>query len=114
MVAVPDLMGAYQRGDIDAEGVRTVQLAVISHCEQMGDRVAVLDTPPGLNAQQVRTWRMDEAGYDSRYATLYYPWVRVFDPASDATRPSRRAVTSPACGRAATPSAGCTRPPPTR
>ncbi|MEU1279390.1 phage tail sheath subtilisin-like domain-containing protein [Streptomyces sp. NPDC005805] len=82
MVAVPDLMSAYQRGDIDAEGVRTVQLAVISHCEQMGDRVAVLDTPPGLNAQQVRTWRNDEAGYDSRYATLYYPWIRVFDPAA--------------------------------
>ncbi|MFI2200199.1 phage tail sheath family protein [Streptomyces sp. NPDC020192] len=82
MVAVPDLMGAYQRGDIDAEGVRTVQLAVISHCEQMGDRVAVLDTPPGLTAQQVRNWRNDEAGYDSRYATVYYPWVRVFDPAA--------------------------------
>ncbi|WNI16149.1 phage tail sheath family protein [Actinacidiphila sp. ITFR-21] len=82
MVAVPDLMGAHQRGDIDAEGVRAVQLAVISHCEQMGDRVAVLDTPPGLNAQQVRAWRNDEAGYDSRYATLYYPWVRVFDPAT--------------------------------
>ncbi|MFF4574722.1 phage tail sheath family protein [Streptomyces sp. NPDC001410] len=82
MVAVPDLMSAYQRGDIDAEGVRTVQLAVISHCEQMGDRVAVLDAPPGLSAQQVRTWRNDEAGYDSRYATLYYPWVRVFDPAA--------------------------------
>ncbi|MEU9356746.1 phage tail sheath family protein [Streptomyces sp. NPDC048301] len=82
MVAVPDLMSAYQRGDIDAEGVRTVQLAVIAHCEQMGDRVAVLDAPPGLNAQQVRNWRNDEAGYDSRYATLYYPWVRVFDPAA--------------------------------
>jgi phage tail sheath protein FI len=82
MVAVPDLMSAYERGDIDAEGVRTVQLAVISHCEQMGDRVALLDTPPGLSAQQVRTWRNDEAGYDSRYATLYYPWVRVFDPAA--------------------------------
>ncbi|MDO0928896.1 phage tail sheath family protein [Streptomyces sp. TG1A-8] len=82
MVAVPDLMSAHERGDIDDEGVRTVQLAVISHCEQMGDRVAVLDTPPGLTAQQVRTWRNDEAGYDSRYATLYYPWVRVFDPAA--------------------------------
>ncbi|WP_432039253.1 phage tail sheath family protein [Streptomyces cucumeris] len=82
MVAVPDLMSAHQRGDIDAEGVRTVQLAVISHCEQMGDRVAVLDTPPGFSAQQVRTWRNDEAGYDSRYAALYYPWVRVFDPAA--------------------------------
>ncbi|MEU6934157.1 phage tail sheath family protein [Streptomyces sp. NPDC046385] len=82
MVAVPDLMSAYERGDIDAEGVRTVQLAVIAHCEQMGDRVAVLDTPPGLSAQQVRRWRNDEAGYDSRHATLYYPWVRVFDPAA--------------------------------
>ncbi|MFE9722767.1 phage tail sheath family protein [Streptomyces sp. NPDC005794] len=82
MVAVPDLMSSYERGDIDDEGLRTVQLAVISHCEQMGDRVAVLDTPPGLSAQQVRTWRNDEAGYDSRYATLYYPWVRVFDPAT--------------------------------
>ncbi|MFF7633294.1 phage tail sheath family protein [Kitasatospora sp. NPDC008050] len=82
MVAVPDLMSAYQRGDLDAEGVRTVQLAVISHCEQMGDRIAVLDTPPGLNAQHVRTWRNQEAGYDSRYAALYYPWIKVFDPAS--------------------------------
>ncbi|MBC3982830.1 phage tail sheath family protein [Streptomyces sp. AC563] len=82
MVAVPDLMSAYQRGDIDAEGLRTVQLAVISHCEQMGDRVALLDSPPGLTAQQMRAWRKDEAGYDSRFATLYYPWVRVFDPAA--------------------------------
>ncbi|MFJ7201306.1 MULTISPECIES: phage tail sheath family protein [unclassified Streptomyces] len=82
MVAVPDLMSAYQRGDIDSEGVKAVQLAVISHCEQMGDRVAVLDTPPGMNAQRVRTWRNDEAGYDSRYATVYYPWLKVFDPAT--------------------------------
>ncbi|MFI9273058.1 phage tail sheath family protein [Kitasatospora sp. NPDC052896] len=82
MVAVPDLMSAHQRGDLDAEGLRTVQLAVMSHCEQMGDRIAVLDPPPGLNAQQMRTWRYDEAGFDSRYAALYYPWIKVFDPAS--------------------------------
>ncbi|ARZ72311.1 tail protein [Streptomyces albireticuli] len=82
MVAVPDLMSAHQRGDLDAEGVRSVQLAVISHCEQMGDRVAVLDTPPGMNAQRVRAWRTEDAGYDSRYAGLYYPWIKVFDPAT--------------------------------
>jgi phage tail sheath protein FI len=81
MVAVPDLMSGYEQGLVSAEDVKAVQLAVISHCEQMGDRVAVLDAPPGMSAQQVRTWRNDEAGYDSRYATLYYPWVRVFDPA---------------------------------
>ncbi len=82
MVAVPDLMSAHRRGDLDAEGVKTVQLAVIAHCEQMGDRVAVLDTPPSMNAQRVRTWRNEDAGFDSRYATVYYPWVKVFDPAT--------------------------------
>lgn len=82
MIAVPDLMSAHRRGDIDDEGVRAVQLAVIAHCEQMGDRVAVLDTPPGMNAQRVRAWRNDDAGYDSRYATVYYPWLKVLDPAT--------------------------------
>jgi phage tail sheath protein FI len=85
MVAVPDLMSAYQRGVIDAEGVKTVQLAVISHCEQMGDRMAILDPPPELTAQRVRSWRQDEAGYDSKYAALYYPWLKVFDPTAGRT-----------------------------
>src|SRR5437588_514880 len=80
MLCVPDLMAAYQRGMIDADQVKAVQLAMIAHCELMGDRVAVLDAPPGLNAQQVREWRVDKAGYDSKYATLYWPWVKVFDP----------------------------------
>ncbi|GGM01384.1 MULTISPECIES: phage tail sheath family protein [Micromonospora] len=82
MVAAPDLMGAYQAGVIDLEAVKAAQLALISHCEQMGDRMALLDPPPELTAQQVRTWRQDEAGYDSRYAALYYPWVKVFDPST--------------------------------
>ena len=82
MVAVPDLMSAYQRGMIDLEGVQAVQLAMIAHCELMGDRVAILDPPPGLNAQQIREWRVDKAGYDSKYAALYWPWIKVFDPAS--------------------------------
>ena len=82
MLAVPDLMGVYQRGDLDLETVQAVQLAMIAHCEMMGDRVAILDPPPGLNAQQVKEWRVDKAGYDSKYAALYWPWVKVFDPAS--------------------------------
>jgi phage tail sheath protein FI len=82
MVAVPDLMSAYQRGAIDLEGVQAVQLGMIAHCELMGDRVAILDPPPGLNAQQVKEWRVDKAGYDSKYAALYWPWVKVFDPST--------------------------------
>jgi uncharacterized protein len=80
MLAVPDLMAAYQRGAIDGEGVKAVQLAMIAHCELMADRVAILDPPPGLNAQQVKDWRVNFAGYDSKYATLYWPWIRVMDP----------------------------------
>lgn len=82
MVCVPDLMSAYQLGMIDLEGVQAVQLAMIAHCELMADRVAILDPPPGLNAQQIREWRVDKAGYDSKYAALYWPWVKVFDPGS--------------------------------
>ncbi|MDT0422778.1 MULTISPECIES: phage tail sheath subtilisin-like domain-containing protein [Streptomyces] len=86
MVAVPDLMAAYQRGAIDLEAVKAVQLGLIAHCELMGDRVAIIDPPPGLNAQQIRVWRQDTAGYDSKYAALYYPWIKSFDPASGQSR----------------------------
>jgi len=80
MLCVPDLMAAYQRGAVDLEGVKAVQLAMIAHCELMAERVAILDPPPGLGAQQVRDWRMDTAGYDSKYAALYWPWIKVMDP----------------------------------
>ncbi|MGY1640644.1 phage tail sheath family protein [Geodermatophilus sp. SYSU D00703] len=85
MLCVPDLMSAYQQGTLDLEAVKAVQLAMIAHCEQMGDRMAILDPPPGLNAQQVRDWRMDGAGYDSAYAALYWPWLEVMNPASNAS-----------------------------
>ena len=82
MLSVPDLMTAYQRGMIDLEGVQAVQLAMISHCELMGDRMAIIDTPPGLNAQQIKEWRVDKVGYDSKQAAMYWPWIKVFDPAT--------------------------------
>jgi uncharacterized protein len=84
MVAVPDLMAAYEQGSIDLEQVQAVQLAMIAHCELMGDRMAILDSPPNLSPQEVKRWLVDDAGYDSKYATLYWPWVKVFDPASGA------------------------------
>ncbi|HKN51722.1 MAG TPA: phage tail sheath subtilisin-like domain-containing protein, partial [Amycolatopsis sp.] len=67
---------------IDLEGVKAVQLAMIAHCELMGDRMAILDPPPSLSPQEIKDWRLDQAGYDSKYAALYYPWVKVLDPAT--------------------------------
>jgi phage tail sheath protein FI len=80
MVCVPDVMAAFQQGVLDRDGVKAVQLAVIAHCERMGDRVAILDTLPDLNAQEAYNWRMNEAGYDSKYAAMYYPWIQVANP----------------------------------
>lgn len=82
MLCLPDLMAAHQHGLVDAEGVKAVQLEMIAHCERMGDRVAILDPPPDMKAQQIKEWRVDYAGYDSKYATLYWPWIKVFDPAT--------------------------------
>ncbi len=87
MVCVPDLMSAYQRGAIDLEAVQAVQIEMIKHCELMGDRMAVLDPPPGLGPQQVMEWRQESAGYDSRHAALYYPWFSVLDPITGKNQP---------------------------
>ncbi|MGI9148107.1 MAG: phage tail sheath subtilisin-like domain-containing protein [Chloroflexota bacterium] len=80
MVCCPDLMAAYQAGALDRDGVKSVQLKMIAHCELMGDRVAILDPLPDLNPQEVGAWRLKETNYDSKYAALYYPWITVPGP----------------------------------
>jgi hypothetical protein len=40
----------------------------------------ILDLPPGLTPVLVSEWR-DK--FDSKHATLYYPWVKVLDPFSN-------------------------------
>jgi phage tail sheath protein FI len=78
MVCCPDLMAGELAQDRDA--IKAVQLKMIAHCEIMGDRVAILDPPPNLKPQEVSDWRMKLAGYDSKYAALYYPWIKVQGP----------------------------------
>jgi len=82
MVVVPDLVTAATKpdGSLDLALWKAVQTALISHCEQNGNRMAVLDAPPGLTPQQVRGWRGETAMYDSAFAALYYPWIKVENP----------------------------------
>ena len=60
--------------------LRDLQGKMIAHCENMGDRMAILDAPPNMIPQDVLDWRMNAAGYDSKFAALYYPWLEVMDP----------------------------------
>jgi uncharacterized protein len=54
-----------------------VQSALTGHCETLADRFAILDPPPGQTVQQVQEFREP---IDTKYAALYYPWVRIRDP----------------------------------
>jgi hypothetical protein len=83
MVVVPDLMTTMPGQKLDLNMVKAVQTMMIAHCERLKDRVALLDTPPGLSPQAVKKWRMDVAGFDSSYATMYYPWIEVNDPVTN-------------------------------
>lgn len=80
MICAPDLMSAYQSGAITKEGVKAVQLAMIAHAERMQDRMVILDPLPGLTPQQVKQWRERDTNYDSKFAVLYYPWIRIMGP----------------------------------
>jgi phage tail sheath protein FI len=78
IVCVPDLVSV-AKTDVE---LRDLQGKVIAHCEEMADRVAVLDTPPGKKPTEALAWRVNDAGYDYKQATLYYPWLEVMDPLS--------------------------------
>jgi phage tail sheath protein FI len=56
-----------------------VQQYAITHCEQTGDRFAVLDAQPGLALFGANSILTQRAALDSvrGYAGLYYPWLQV-------------------------------------
>src|SRR6201995_3200999 len=76
MLIMPDIVSL----NGDGAEMRDLQGKMIAHAELMGDRMAILDTPDGLIAQEVLEWRMNTAGYDSKMAALYWPWIEVMDP----------------------------------
>ena len=53
--------------------------ALISHARAMHYRIAVLDSIEGHSISEVRAYR---GRFDSSHAALYYPWVRIIDPAT--------------------------------
>jgi uncharacterized protein len=78
MLIMPDIVSL----NSDGAEMRDLQGKMIAHAELMGDRMAILDTPDGMIAQEVLEWRMNTAGYDSKMAALYWPWIEVMDPLS--------------------------------
>ncbi|MFW5942839.1 MAG: phage tail sheath family protein [Chloroflexota bacterium] len=78
LVLCPDLMTGYDGSEEFKDKIKMVQTAMIADCERLKYRFAILDTPPGLNAQQAKEWR-EYVNFDTSYAALYYPWIEVAD-----------------------------------
>lgn len=97
IVCAPDLMSAYKKGLIGDDALVGLQKAMLTHCESMQDRVAILDSPPGLDPQDMLEWR-NKSMIDSQYGALYYPWIKVLDPL-DPT--GKRLLSVPPCGHMA-------------
>lgn len=60
-----------------------IQAAIVDHCERLRDRMFIIDPPlsaarhDALGLGAIRAWRRR---FDSSYAALYYPWIKVVDP----------------------------------
>jgi phage tail sheath protein FI len=65
------------------EQIYLVQARLVEHCETRRDRVALLDAPLEtvsaltFAVNELRDWRQR---FDSAFAALYAPWIRVVDP----------------------------------
>lgn len=54
-----------------------VQLAMITHCENLKNRFAVLDMPRDMKkVEELLEYR---SVFESTYAAIYHPWIQVFD-----------------------------------
>lgn len=81
LLAAPDLMWLWTKNAgvpgvpfSNRKDVEVVQDAMIAHCERLADRFALLDTPYPDDAERTREYRLN---FDSRFAGLYFPWLRV-------------------------------------
>ncbi len=62
----------------DENDVQGLTDSLVAHCENMGDRFAILQSPQTPGAIQDM-----ETPVDSSYAAYYYPWLKVLDPVTN-------------------------------
>ncbi|WP_329104892.1 phage tail sheath family protein [Streptomyces sp. NBC_01439] len=71
IVAVPDTV------TLPPDQQKTAVDDLIEHCERLRYRMAIVDPPKDSSISEVRKFR---AQFDTKYAALYYPWVRITNP----------------------------------
>ncbi|MGB0904036.1 MAG: phage tail sheath subtilisin-like domain-containing protein, partial [Mangrovicoccus sp.] len=83
---IPDISIIAAPGSSVTAEAAAINNELITHCERLRYRVAILDTPQGQSVSEARAVR---AAIDSSHAALYYPWVVVPNPSA---RPSNASI----------------------
>lgn len=100
------LLSSAEEFDINLMAVPGISSApviaeMLSICASRADCMCIIDPPLGLGVQQVVDWHNgsnvygDHQAFNSSYGALYWPWVQIFDAASN------RYVWTPPSGHAA-------------
>jgi len=66
----------------------TVRGWIVSHCENMGERFAILDCEKESESDDMFDHKKLKQPQNSNYAAYYIPWFNVFDPATKLQDPS--------------------------
>lgn len=74
IVAAPGYSNDWGRREAS---IGSISQALISHCDRLRYRVAILDSPENVALSDVRKYR---GLLDTTRAALYYPWITVVDP----------------------------------
>jgi hypothetical protein len=76
LVCAPDIMRPAPGAAVDPGQVQLMQLALLEHCDTLGDRFAILDAPTDPAGQPDDPERQRDGLYGTNGA-LYYPWIKV-------------------------------------
>ena len=76
LVCAPDIMRPLGQGDQAPNPADTAQMQtdIIDHCDRLGNRFCILDSPPMATLDQIKTWR---GQLKTNNGALYYPWIRI-------------------------------------
>lgn len=78
LLLCPDAMVGYKPTQDDQNRVRSIQGALIAHCELVKYCFAVLDTPRDMSPLDAKAWKQSFPNPSSR-AAIYYPWIKIAD-----------------------------------
>jgi phage tail sheath protein FI len=85
LVCAPDIMREPRMPAVlmpsDLEAVRVMQSAVLDHCDNSGDRLAILDSLPVATNDDtsLKAVRQQRQGLSGLNGALYFPWVGLSD-----------------------------------